>query len=371
MKTVCKENMCAGCMACLDVCSKNAIIIQDSLNAYNAVIDEKACIGCNACHKVCQHNHTVAMQKPIQWWQGWTTDAHIRRNSSSGGLGNSLARTFFEKYGNVCACVFKDGEFRFEFAGSLDDIDKFSGSKYVKSNPIHIYMQIQSKLKSGEKVLFIGLPCQVAAVKLYVSPKYLDSLYTIDLICHGSPSPLLLDMFMENNGVSLKKIKDIQFRKDHIYHIYNENQVIVSERVQDLYTFAFLKTLDYTENCYSCKYATIERASDITLGDSWGSELEAKEQKKGISLILCQTPKGVQLVQDTNLHLEDVNLEKAIDANHQLKSPSEMPPQRDKFFSEIKRCNNFKKAIKKTYSKVYYKKLLKLFLVEHGFYPER
>lgn len=44
----------------------------------------------------------------------------------------------------------------------------FAGSKYVKSNPVNIYSKVAKELKTGNKVLFVGLPCQVAAVKNYV-----------------------------------------------------------------------------------------------------------------------------------------------------------------------------------------------------------
>ena len=46
MVTVCEKDQCAGCMACLEVCSKNAINIKDSIKSYNAIIDEKLCINC-------------------------------------------------------------------------------------------------------------------------------------------------------------------------------------------------------------------------------------------------------------------------------------------------------------------------------------
>ena len=47
----------------------------------------------------------------------------------------------------------------------IEELNDFAGSKYVKSNPIGIYAKVIEKLKHSEKVLFIGLPCQVAAVK--------------------------------------------------------------------------------------------------------------------------------------------------------------------------------------------------------------
>ena len=85
MTTVCELNKCAGCMACVDICPKEAIKIKDSLSAYNAEIDENKCIGCNACHKVCQANHPAKAKAPIDWHQGWTENAETRKECSSGG----------------------------------------------------------------------------------------------------------------------------------------------------------------------------------------------------------------------------------------------------------------------------------------------
>lgn len=61
---------------------------------------------------------------------------------------------------------FKDGEFVFDITNDLDYAKKFAGSKYVKSNPVNIYSKVAKELKTGNKVLFVGLPCQVAAVKI-------------------------------------------------------------------------------------------------------------------------------------------------------------------------------------------------------------
>ena len=54
MKTVCNENQCTGCMACVDICAKNAIHIVDAIDAFNAVIDEGKCVNCGMCEKVYQ-----------------------------------------------------------------------------------------------------------------------------------------------------------------------------------------------------------------------------------------------------------------------------------------------------------------------------
>lgn len=74
---------------------------------------------------------------------------------------------------------------------------------------------------------------------------------------------------------------------------------------------AFLNGLSYTENCYSCHYAQTERAGDITIDDSWGTELSG-ELSKGVSLALCQTEKGRELLDMMDFNFYDVDIDAAI-----------------------------------------------------------
>ena len=340
MKTVCESNMCSGCMACIEKCSKDAISIVDSIQAYNAVIDEKKCINCGVCKMVCPNKTQIKKIKPIEWYQGWAREK-IRSRSSSGGAASAIIRLFIKNGGFVASCLFKDGEFVFEITNSIEEAKKFAGSRYVKSNPIGIYKKINEKLCVGEKVLFIGLPCQIAAAKKIT--KNPDNLYTIDLICHGSPSPKILEKFLKEYGSDIKQLKDVQFRTKNKYGLKQNDNKITFERTVDNYLLTFLKCISYTENCYSCKYATFERISDITLGDSWGTNLKSQEDK-GISLILIQTEKGKVLVDNAELELKEIDIENAIENNHQLRKPSTMHPGRKRFLSMIKRRYSFKLA---------------------------
>lgn len=360
---VCEKNMCCGCMACTNVCKKNAISIVDNLDAYNAVIDEKSCIHCGACKIVCQSNHKPVAKSPVSWCQGWAASQETRMNSSSGGLAAAISKQFILDGGVVCSCSFQEGKFGFYLASTIEQCAAFTGSKYVKSNPDGVYEQIKNHLSLGKKVLFIGLPCQVAAVKTYLR-KGEENLYLVDLICHGTPSPQILDLFLSQLHVSLKDIEKIYFRKKGSFRLASDCQTILPERVMDMYTHAFLQGLDYTENCYHCKYAQLERVSDLTIGDSWGTDLPLNEQGKGISLILCQTKKGASLLDKSNLHLEDVDLKKAAEINTQLRHPTIMPPERNKFFKSIKKDHNFNRAISRCYQKLYYKQKLKLLLIK-------
>ncbi len=365
-KTVCELNQCCGCSACVDICPKNAITIKDTLKAYNAVIDTDKCVNCDACTRVCQQNNRLESAKPIQWHQGWCKDGALRRNGSSGGACGALATAFVRMGGVVCSCVFKDGEFGFSFADNLNDIEQFASSKYVKSNPKGVYKELRKRLLHGEKVLFIGLPCQVAAVKLFVGEKLQVDLYTADLICHGTPSPQLLEIFLRQYGRSLNKIQDIRFRIKGGFQVYEGYKGVITTGVTDKYLIAFLNSLTYTDNCYSCHYAKTERVSDLTLGDSWGTNLTREEQKQGISLILAQTEKGSGLLDMAGFHLEEVDVDNAIHNNHQLYEPSRVPESRDSFFEGIERGKRFNSLVLSCFPKACLKQDIKCILIKTG-----
>lgn len=364
MKTVCKLNECAGCMACVDICNKNAISVIDQLSHYNAVIDENKCVKCSSCFRVCQSNNPSEFKKPLKWNQGWTNDENLREICSSGGAAAELSTAFIKSGGVVCSCVFENGEFKFGIAEKAEQVNRFTGSKYVKSNPKGIYKIINNTLKKGIKVLFIGLPCQVAALNNYVEEKNKENLFTADLICHGTPSPKLLEAFLNQYGVSLNQLHDIKFRKKARFQINADDTYLVSKGVSDKYSIAFLNSLIYTENCYNCKYSQLERVSDITLGDSWGSELEFEEQKKGISLILCQTEKGKQLVNSADLTLKEVDIDKAIANNHQLERSSAKPKGIEEFFIDIGKNRSFNKSVSKQLPKQCFRQNVKEMLIK-------
>lgn len=344
MKTVCELNMCNGCMACVEKCHRNAITIKDDLKYYNALVDTKKCVDCGLCTKVCPRENDNDMSKPKWWYQGWA-DSEIREHASSGGAASAIIRAFIKHGGYVASCLFDSGKFVFEVTNEMAVARKFAGSKYVKSNPEKIYGKIQSLLKANQKVLFIGLPCQVAAVNQFIKDK--TNLVTADLICHGTPSPYLLKKCLQEYGHDINTFTDINFRIKSLYELNRDGKPIAAFHTMDNYLIAFLHSYDYTENCYSCKFATLDRVSDITLGDSWGTELSG-EVKNGVSLILCQSEKGKELIESAGLNLLDVDINNAISHNEQLNKPSKCSKSRDQFFENYNRYNNFGKALVKT-----------------------
>lgn len=370
MKTVCDLDRCAGCMACVELCSKNAIIVKEDMESYNAVIDEQKCVNCNACLKVCPNNNPAPMRIPQKWYQGWANESEVRAKGSSGGIASALSKRMILEGGIVWSCAFEKGVFGFKKAETVGELYRFADSKYVKSNPIGAYKSIRHDLALGKKVLFIGLPCQVASLRNFVGVKLEAELTTVDLICHGTPSLAVLEFFLSQYDYRLSDLKDIKFRKKTHYQIFaiekdKGNYIgITPNGVTDRYLIAFLNCLIYTRNCYSCNYAKTERVSDITLGDSWGSNLSETEQEKGISLILCQSKKGMNLVEQSELHLENVDIENAILKNHQLREPSKKPECREQFLKRLKAGEEFDKLVYEYYPKQCKKQELKRWLIK-------
>lgn len=361
---VCEAQMCVGCMACADVCPQKAITVNDSTKYYNAQIDRAKCIDCGVCHSICQVNNKLHANKPHSWYQGWHVDVLDRATSTSGGVASALAEAFIDKGGVVYSCVFRNGQFVYSQACEQNEIKQFKGSKYVKSNPKGVYESIKESLKHKD-VLFIGLPCHVAAVNKYLSgKKFKHIIYTCDVICHGTPSPKLLDSFLKQYNIDLGRVKDIKFRDKKGYNLQCDGKYILHEHVRDLYTLAFLKGLSFTENCYKCQYAGIERVSDITVGDSWGSQLDEEEISKGISLILCQTQLGEQLVKQSRLELREVDIDHAIESNHQLREPMADSVEHRRFFSAIQKGRSFNYSVFKCYPKDFIKQRIKRYLIK-------
>ena len=365
MKTVCELNKCTGCKGCIEICPKSALIMLDTIKDLNVVIDEHKCIKCNACKKVCQQINEPILRKPIAWFQGWATENDSRAKSSSGGFAYSLMKKFLQEGGIVCSCKFSNGKLIYKCTRDEEELETFRGSKYVKSDPSGVYETIDEYLKEGQKVLFVGLPCHVSALKNYIGDNTEELLYTVDLVCHGSPSEKLLAKYLMEKEININDLSNIFFRNKNKFRITalykDNNEVSITPRgVRDKYTIGFLNGLFYTENCYNCIYAGLERVSDITIGDSWGSSLEGTEEgTKGISLALCQTPKGEMLLKQCEIKLLPVDLENAIAANHQLQAPSLKPEQRDIFFGLIKEGVPIDKAIKKCYPKICFRQDIK------------
>lgn len=359
LKQITNIDKCTGCFACSNICPKKCIDIQEENNVLQAKINEEECIDCNSCIKICPAENEITRNEPLKLYAAWSLDENIRRTSSSGGIATQLYKTCLKNNWLVVGTKFdKDFNLNYEITDSIKDIENFKGSKYVQSKTNNIFPKIKAKLDEEKKILFIGLPCHIAGLKLYLKKEYIN-LITIDLICHGvSPNSYLKEHIKYIENKLKQKIENITFREDNklCLKLYSKNKrVYENNSALDVYYRGYLTGLFYRPSCYNCKYANIKRVSDITLGDFWGLGDTIpfdKSTKDGVSLMLINTKKGeelIDLVKD-NLFLEERTIEEGLEKNEQLSHPSKKNKNYDNFLKYIKKYD-FEKATSKVLSK--------------------
>lgn len=316
---------CTGCSACADVCPKQCIAFKPKGMFLYPEIDEELCIGCERCMKACpvvtpKDNERNSFTQ--HYFLAVNRDEEERMKATSGGVGGALAKYAIEQGYYVCGASF-DGEWylRHTVSNTLELLDKIRGSKYLQSDTTGIFREILSLVDKGEKILFIGTPCQVEAL-LRVIPKRLHSqLLTCAIICHGVPSPLVWKeyvKFLEKKHKS--KLVNYNFRSKakgwgrlFIDYRFNKGSKIVVPSWRNHFHTWFGKHLTLRECCLHCVYRQEQRLSDITIGDFWGIErvLPHYNASKGASALVTSSERGQQFTQDNPyLELQEVEAKK-------------------------------------------------------------
>lgn len=244
---VCPPVQCTYCGACTAVCTQGAIALTDRLRGSEARIDNAKCVSCGACTRVCPVLHTPQKSEPIAIDQGWCTAEHLRLQGASGGVASAIAAAFIQTGGVICSCRFQSGECTFAFAETTEELTAFAGSKYVKSRAADLYHPLRQRLADGRSVLLIALPCQVAAAKNFIGPALGKQLYTVDLICHGTPMPAVLAQYLNSHGIDPASLADLRFRKRAAAPLIGYKAL--SPTGNDGYTTAFLNTISQSDGC--------------------------------------------------------------------------------------------------------------------------
>lgn len=338
MKLICNKKDCTGCGLCAARCPKQCIEMKPGfLGHLYPEIDQDKCIDCKLCQKGCPSLQDIESSYPKKAFAAWSKDEEDYVTSTSGGAASVLSQYVISKGGVVYGCsVLPNIQIAHIRVDNLEALHLLKGSKYVQSQIKSIIAQLRKDVKDGLQVLFIGTPCQVAAIKqLYkITP---DNLYLVDIICHGTPSnKFLKDYIQKDLKIDAAKVTNVKFRLPDAFSLcvfekdkllYKSNN-LWTHRYEDLYYNTFIDGFTYRDSCFSCHYAKPERISDITIGDFWGlgnevSDKDIPEHKNGISCVLPITEKGMQLVEAIrhSLNIYERPVTEAINGNDQLRHP--------------------------------------------------
>lgn len=344
---------CYGCGACGAVCPKNAISMVAGDEGFPVPkIDEEKCIKCGLCDKTCIYQHVLPVQAPdkiiLSECRMVQLNTDSIMNSSSGGAFYGIAAEALKQGYQVCGCVWNEElEANHILTNTIDGVRQMQGSKYVQSNLGCCYEKIKKELDAGNKVLFSGTPCQIAGLKKIVGHN--ESLFTVGLICEGTPSPMVLKRwikYMEKKHKS--RIIKLYMRKKGRYgwktpvieYCYENGKKTEQLAFHlDLYIRNFICGLFMRNSCFNCQYKGDFIPADIIIGDCWSAsykEIQASKNK-GLSAVILKTKKGKDFYKCIHHIFTDNILDKEIiiTKNGPLTKPIKRNPNRNLFYEYI------------------------------------
>ena len=229
------------------------------------------------------------------------------------------------------------------------------GSKYVQSEIGDTFREAKQFLDSGHDVLFSGTPCQIAGLKHFLRKEY-TQLLTVDIVCHGVPSPMVWRDYLKSFR---RPITDVKFRvkEDKVNRylvIKSEDEILCNEiGATNSYIQGFLKDIYLRPSCYHCAFKKGKSGSDITLADYWGIErfYPTFNDGKGVSLVMPYTEQGKKRFELCSCLKQETTYEEALCGNPVIERSVKEPKQRIWFWELYKeqRVNAIEKIVKKMY----------------------
>ena len=348
MINISDKRNCCGCGGCAQACPVSCITMTaDDEGFQYPAVDHARCIGCGACERACPILKGGEKPKQIKVYAAYAHDADVRRTSSSGGVFGLLAERVLSDGGAVFGAAFdRDWSVHHQMAEQMEDLPPLQGSKYVQSRIEDTYKQAEAVLQDGRSVLFTGTPCQIAGLKRSLKKEY-ERLYTVDIFCHGVPSPGVWERYLKEKTQTYKSAcSRIDFRnKTPSWKRYavsmdfeNGEQYSVCHE-EDSYFKLFISDICLRPSCYDCKFRESRSGADLTLGDAWGVELWMPHMSddQGTSVVVVNSPKGADLWASVQHRLcgEEGNGREVFSCNPMYYKSVKPHMNRSKFFAEF------------------------------------
>lgn len=363
MILISNKEHCCGCEACVQACPKHCISFDADQEGFRyPIVSQDECINCCLCEKVCPVINQGNVREPLHSYAAKNNNEEERLKSSSGGIFIMLAKKTLEEGGVVFGARFDDNwDVIHSYTETIEGIKPFMGSKYVQSRTGDSYIKVREFLQADRRVLFSGTPCQIAGLKRYLRKDY-DKLLTVDVICHGVPSPAVWQQYLAEirdnarkgeNTVSLPlnppisacdalangrevEIESIAFRDKRLGWKKFSFALTLAEATADGKKNSvslsymhdndpyFLGFNDYNlylrPSCMKCTARDLRSGSDITLADFWGIDtlFPEMDDDKGVSVIMANTEKGLEIIQSLDIERHNVSFSDIVCRNSSI-----------------------------------------------------
>lgn len=313
------------------------------------IVDENTCVSCGLCEKVCNELHPYDTREPLQVLAAINKNEEVRFKSSSGGIFYILAEKTIREGGVVFGARFDEKwQVVIDYAEDMKDVEAFMGSKYVQARIDKAYIDAKRFLSEGRQVLFSGTPCQVAGLHKFLRKPY-SNLISVDFVCHGTPSPKVWRMYLDEVVKKSQSVNNVEFRnkdkgwKKFCFKLkYNEDNKtisLLSPYPENHYMKAFLQDIILRPSCYACKAKGCSSQSDITIADFWGIETVFPEMDddKGTGLVLVNTESGKAALDVTQMKVLETTYERIKPLNPACFRSSKQHSKREEFFKRLEK----------------------------------
>ena len=324
------------------------------------MINQSLCINCGQCEKICHVLHMPEMNTETVAYAMKNCDENVRKRSTSGGIFSLLAEYVLERDGIVWGAAY-DSDFFVRHIAVSDrkELSLLQGAKYVQSVIGTSFQEVKRELQKGRIVLFSGTPCQCAGLKSFLGKEY-KNLITVDMVCHGVPSPKVWQAYIdyrsqkENSGKRPVKINMRSKASGWSYYGYStefdygNGKISRMQNSQDLFMKAFVGNICLRSSCSDCIAKGVERCTDFTLGDYWGiwNQHPEFDDNKGTSVVLVHSQKGREILNQVRKNTEwlEVNIKDAYRENGSLVNSSAMHIGRADFLKRVT-ADNFEEIV--------------------------
>lgn len=247
-------------------------------------------------------------------YSGFFSDSGILRSCASGGAVTAISQQIIRHGGVVFGVVYSKDYRRAEYAvaKTVNELERMKQSKYISAAKVVVeeseeksVFECVLKELSQKQVLFIGLGCDVAALKKYCNAHHVDdsNLYLIDLICHGPTIQNVFEQYIENIEKEYNSCIvsfTTRYKKDGALPPYVKAEFENGTSFVERFSETDLGRVFYRyakPGCTKCVFKGLEHPGDLVIGDHLGIAREKYYNKDGVSLLVVQTQKGQQLIE--------------------------------------------------------------------------
>lgn len=313
------KEYCTGCGLCRSVLQVGFV---KDVRGYE--VPELSQSSRSFCEKVCPAGGKASTQMdPGNIWGknkgvylGWAEDPVIREKASSGGIITAVCCYLLENR-LVDAVIHTKASEKIPYetetvvSVTVEDVLACMGSRYSISAPLKNILQT---VEAGKRYAFVGKPCDVSALRLYMNdnPELKSSIvYLLSFFCAGQPSENAQKRLLERLKMSPEKCRRIQYRGNG-WPGYTEAED-TSGRIEKMtYAESWGQILgrDVRQCCRFCLDGIGEFA-DISCGDAWYIAPNNRpdfSEALGRNVIFARTEKGDKLLKQIHdsgrIHLE-------------------------------------------------------------------